>query len=84
MFVLNCRVVKDEVLKYVPKPSKKWRKRQKGKGANKLAEAGGSSDAQEEGGSYHPVRCAECNTEIAVLDADEVFHFFNVLPSAPS
>ena len=80
MFVLNCRVVRDEVLKYVPKPSKKSRKRQRG---NKAPETGGSSDPQEEDGSYHPVRCAECNTEIAVLDTDEVFHFFNVLPSAP-
>ena len=32
---------------------------------------------------YHPVRCSECNTEVAVFDKDEVFHFFNVLPSAP-
>jgi hypothetical protein len=78
--------MKDEVLKYVPRPSKKSR-RKRPKGSKKLPEAGqaeASSDPQEEEGSYHPVRCAECNTEIAVIDSDEVFHFFNVLPSAPS
>lgn len=85
MFVLNCQVMKDEVLKYIPKPSKKSRKRSKG-AADKLSETGqceASSDSQEVDG-YNPVRCAQCNTEIAVVDTDEVFHFFNVLPSAPS
>lgn len=28
---------------------------------------------------YHPVHCATCNTHIGVRDADEVFHFFNVV-----
>ena len=30
---------------------------------------------------YQPVGCAQCGTEIGVLDADEVYHFFNVIPS---
>ncbi|KAK3093334.1 hypothetical protein FSP39_014205 [Pinctada imbricata] len=29
----------------------------------------------------HPVRCNECNTVVAVMDHDEVYHFFNVLAS---
>jgi hypothetical protein len=28
---------------------------------------------------YHPVECAECGCNVAVYDAEEVFHFFNVL-----
>lgn len=36
---------------------------------------------QEEEEVYHPVLCTECSTEVAVMDKDEVFHFFNVLAS---
>ncbi len=43
-----------------------------------------TSPQQEVADIYHPVRCKDCNTEIAVVDSDEVFHFFNVLPSAPN
>lgn len=77
MFVLNCRVMKDEHLTYVPKPGKKSRKRQRG--AEQL-----NSSTDSEANKYHPVRCSNCNTEVAVVDTDEVFHFFNVLPSAAS
>ena len=27
------------------------------------------------------VRCEQCNCEVGFYDADEVYHFFNVLPS---
>eukprot|EP00271_Cylindrocystis_brebissonii_P002819 TRINITY_DN13600_c0_g1_i1.p1 TRINITY_DN13600_c0_g1~~TRINITY_DN13600_c0_g1_i1.p1 ORF type:complete len:164 (-),score=27.31 TRINITY_DN13600_c0_g1_i1:533-1024(-) len=30
---------------------------------------------------FHPVKCAECSTDVAVFDSDEVFHFYNVIPS---
>ncbi|KAF9414581.1 hypothetical protein BGZ94_000354 [Podila epigama] len=30
---------------------------------------------------YHPVVCELCNTKVAVIDGDEVYHFFNVIPS---
>jgi len=30
---------------------------------------------------FHPVKCDICNTEVAVYDKDEVYHFFNVLSS---
>ena len=32
---------------------------------------------------YHPVRCGSCQTEVGVFDGDEVYHFYNVLPSEP-
>lgn len=67
----------DEVLKYIPKPSKGKRRKE-----NKTSEASAASNSQEVEG-YHSVRCSDCNTEVAVVDKDEVFHFFNVLPSAP-
>lgn len=31
--------------------------------------------------SYYPVKCTVCNTQVAVYDSDEVYHFFNVLAS---
>lgn len=70
----------DEVLKYMPKPSKG--KRRKGNKTTDEAAAAASDDSEQAEG-YHSVRCNDCNTEVAVVDKDEVFHFFNVLPSAP-
>ena len=75
MFVLNCKIIKDELLKYKPKPNKKSRRRTQRdlkKGDNEIPEEG-----------YNPVHCSVCNTEVAVYDKDEIFHFFNVLASAP-
>lgn len=31
--------------------------------------------------TYYPVVCETCETKVAVIDEDEVFHFFNVIPS---
>ena len=98
---MNCRISKDEVLKHIPKPSKKEKQKKKWKERRKEREGGGGESVGGEGGgsegfggageggvdeadNYHPVHCAECNTEIAVYDRDEVFHFFNVLASAAS
>jgi len=33
---------------------------------------------------YHEVHCSKCDLNIAVRDSDEVYHFFNVLPSENS
>lgn len=76
------------MLKYAPpKPGKRARKRKRGKGRGGAEGAAvGDIDTQEghlEPESYNPVRCSECNTEVAVYGKDEVFHFFHVLSSAP-
>ncbi|XP_039597383.1 E2F-associated phosphoprotein isoform X1 [Polypterus senegalus] len=71
MFVMNCTVNKDEVLKYkMPKERRK----------NKVKKSGEEKEAQHEE-QYHPVKCSECSTEVAVFDKDEVYHFFNILAS---
>lgn len=31
--------------------------------------------------TFKPVCCSVCSTEVGVIDEDEVYHFFNVLPS---
>ena len=40
----------------------------------RLREGGGES-----GAVFYSVRCADCLTEVAVRDEEEVYHFFNVL-----
>jgi hypothetical protein len=30
---------------------------------------------------FKPVKCANCDTEVAVLDAQDIFHFFRVVAS---
>merc|ERR1711973_581175 len=62
MFVMNCSVVFDEVMK-VPVKAKK-------KGKNKKI----ITHPDDE---FHPVRCDQCKTEIAMYDKDEIYHFFN-------
>lgn len=32
---------------------------------------------------FFRVNCSDCGTTVAVYDSHEVYHFFNVLPSAP-
>mmetsp|Transcript_53081 Transcript_53081/g.77821 ORF Transcript_53081/g.77821 Transcript_53081/m.77821 type:complete len:81 (+) Transcript_53081:132-374(+) len=41
--------------------------------------------AHDEMGAVHgilyPVRCKLCEAEVGVMDQDQVFHFFDVIPS---
>lgn len=86
MFVMNCTVKRDEVLRYQNQQDRKQRRRKRRKG-----DGGGANppqappDPAPEGMDseevYHPVRCSECSTEVAVFDRDEVYHFFNILAS---
>nr|XP_057947290.1 E2F-associated phosphoprotein-like isoform X1 [Doryrhamphus excisus] len=81
MFVMNCTVKKDEVLRYQSQKEGKPRNRKRRKGAAQdetLEPTPAGMDADE---VYHPVQCSECSTEVAVFDKDEVYHFFNILSS---
>mmetsp|Transcript_24180 Transcript_24180/g.31577 ORF Transcript_24180/g.31577 Transcript_24180/m.31577 type:complete len:147 (+) Transcript_24180:52-492(+) len=35
----------------------------------------------QEGEIYHPVTCEICKTVVGVMDPEEVYYFFNVIPS---
>lgn len=72
--MMNCVVNKEEILKY----KKKVKRSKKMKHSKEI---GSIQSNQEEEEVYHPVLCTECSTEVAVMDKDEVFHFFNVLAS---
>ncbi|XP_066488158.1 E2F-associated phosphoprotein [Tiliqua scincoides] len=78
MFVMNCTVIKDEILKYKGPLNKMTKRRHKKIKQNSESIAGLEQQEEE---IYHPVKCTECSTEVAVFDKDEVFHFFNVLAS---
>uniref|UniRef100_A0A8C0XTC4 E2F-associated phosphoprotein n=1 Tax=Castor canadensis TaxID=51338 RepID=A0A8C0XTC4_CASCN len=79
MFVMNCSVNKDEVLRYKNSENRKKRRGFKKMRSNPEDPAEQADTEVEE--IYHPVMCTECSTEVAVYDKDEVFHFFNVLAS---
>lgn len=77
--MMNCTVIKEEILKYKGPLNKMAKRRHKKIKQSRESVAG--PEKQEEEEIYHPVKCTECSTEVAVLDKDEVFHFFNVLAS---
>lgn len=91
MFVMNCSVNKEEVLRYKT-ANKRKQNRHRNKAQQDPATAGaemetdaGLTDVRlagmDEEEIYHPVKCTECSTEVAVYDKDEVYHFFNILAS---
>jgi len=81
MFVMNCCVRMDEVLRYdetsTQKKTKRKSKRRQTNAASDCAQAPNTTSD----GVYHPVVCSVCNSEVGVYDKDEVYHFFNVLAS---
>lgn len=91
MFVMNCTVNKEEILRYKTLNEKNLRSRKRRKGhqpeptasTTTTMEATDSGAVLGMGGEeiYHPVQCTECSTEVAVFDKDEVYHFFNILAS---
>uniref|UniRef100_A0A2R5LH35 Putative e2f-associated phosphoprotein n=1 Tax=Ornithodoros turicata TaxID=34597 RepID=A0A2R5LH35_9ACAR len=66
MFVKNCIVDEAQVLRCPPSGQKKRK---------------GAEPTDDPADLFKPVRCSQCNTEVAVYDKDEVYHFFNVIAS---
>ncbi|KAM3918780.1 E2F-associated phosphoprotein [Leptodactylus fuscus] len=79
MFVMNCTVNKEEVLKF-PEQAIKNRRRERKKMKTPSADSAMETQSKDTE-MYHPVKCNECSTEVAVYDKEEVYHFFNVLAS---
>ncbi|GAQ91532.1 hypothetical protein KFL_008020020 [Klebsormidium nitens] len=76
MFVTNCKVKEGEVLRAPPQAGKRRRGRRRGQEDGSVPSPGAQATEV-----FSPVECADCGTEVAVLDSDEVYHFFNVLPT---
>ncbi|KAG0348095.1 hypothetical protein BG004_006070 [Podila humilis] len=86
MFVEHCKTIETEILRFAVE------KKKRGKKAAESAETPSSSSGisepefrpseyDEPEAVYHPVVCEVCNTKVALIDGDEVYHFFNVIPS---
>lgn len=72
VFVVNCKVGNEQTMhQSILRP--KRGKRRKDSGESEVNLAGGEK--------FKQVCCLACSTEVGVIDEDEVYHFFNVLPS---
>nr|XP_027189764.1 E2F-associated phosphoprotein isoform X2 [Cicer arietinum] len=75
IFVVNCKIEN----KQVPRQSSSSSRSRK---RNRSNEAFDGSDAVSTSNeTLKQVCCSICSTEVGVIDEDEVYHFFNVLPS---
>ncbi|XGW16907.1 hypothetical protein V3C99_001942 [Haemonchus contortus] len=74
MFVENCRV--DQTTIKIEKTGKE-RRRERQKLRKMGVDPAQQPDSAED--TFLPVHCAVCSTNVAVMDHDEVYHFFNVL-----
>lgn len=75
IFVSNCKIED----KQVPIQSSS---RSRSKKRNRRNEGFDGSDAiSTSNETIKQVCCFVCSTEVGVIDEDEVYHFFNVLPS---
>lgn len=65
MFVFNCRVDFTQKFRFKDKHKKR----------------NDNQKTAEEVDNYYCVFCGQCNSEVAVYDQEEVYHFFSVLAS---
>lgn len=70
VFVVNCKIKDDKVVKQNIPKSRKRNRRTEGNDAH-------STNTE----TFKQVCCSVYLTEVGALDGDEVYHFFNVLPS---
>ncbi|CAG2167960.1 unnamed protein product [Oppiella nova] len=73
MFVHNCRIDFTQRLQYKDKQRVKKRKRNQ---TDRTVE-----EVTTKADDYYSVFCNVCNTQVAVYDSQEVYHFFGVLAS---
>eukprot|EP00249_Psilotum_nudum_P007493 c20603_g1_i2 orf=362-913(-) len=79
MLVLNCKVVENQRLRFPVENRRNNLKR-----SQKTSSSHGETiaeDSQTKDEVYKPVCCSVCETEVAVMDKKEVYHFFNIMPS---
>ena len=72
VFVVNCKVGSERVVEQ-RNPKRKAGKR------NGESVEGIANPAVGE--TFKQVCCVVCSTEVGVMDGEDVYHFFNVLPS---
>ncbi|KAG0029412.1 hypothetical protein BGZ82_007965 [Podila clonocystis] len=81
MFVEHCKTIESEVLRFA-KETKRGKQEKAANSSISSSELEFKPSADDEPDAlYHPVVCEICNTKVALIDGDEVYHFFNVIPS---
>ncbi|KAG0343183.1 hypothetical protein BG000_006299 [Podila horticola] len=81
MFVEHCRTIETEVLRFA-KETKRGKQARTSDSSISSSEPEFKPSADDEPDAlYHPVVCEICNTKVALIDGDEVYHFFNIIPS---
>ncbi|KAK6183008.1 hypothetical protein SNE40_010565 [Patella caerulea] len=81
MFVSNCDVNMSETIEYPKEQNTRKRKRTKKKKTPDPDVTMETCSIAEDKDVYHPVKCTECETVVAVIDVEEIYYFFNVLAS---
>ena len=76
--MMNCQVKTSERLTVPEKKAK--RKLKKGRTISPEVPAADMLDSTDQ---FFPVVCDVCTTIVGAIDSEEVYHFFNVLPSQP-
>ncbi|XP_004299801.1 PREDICTED: E2F-associated phosphoprotein [Fragaria vesca subsp. vesca] len=72
VFVANCKIGRDQVI------HQKGAKPRRGKSGRQSSEIESVPAGNQ---TVKQVCCLVCSTEVGIIDEDEVYHFFNVLPS---
>jgi E2F-associated phosphoprotein len=84
MFVLNCIVDKTRSLICKAKKQQQKKRRMTDSEPDEFVPIdSGATGLTAKEDTFHPVKCVECNTEVGVIDSEEVYHFFNVIASHP-
>jgi hypothetical protein len=78
---MNCRIKKDEILTYATANSQATEARQHLSSMTSRQASGGAAAAMLGRDEYFGVVCSDCGTTVGVYDAQQTYHFFNILPS---
>ncbi|KAI4373138.1 hypothetical protein MLD38_011297 [Melastoma candidum] len=81
IFVVNCEVVLDKAYRQSNDLSSRGKKRGRSQTASKGKDTAAATAAVAEQETLRPVRCSVCSTEVGVMDEEEIYHFYSVLPS---
>ncbi|RUS22144.1 E2F-associated phospho protein-domain-containing protein [Endogone sp. FLAS-F59071] len=86
IFVTNCHPDRTQRFRYAPSKSKSRKMTHKKTQKIRDNSMGGEEEQDRtelmetgQGEVYYPVACDVCATQVAMMDEEEVFHFFNVI-----
>jgi len=82
MFVTEKCIVDEGADQLVPNPAAAKESSSSGDKGGQFDDAPSEADeTAEDSDAVKPVKCGSCAAQVGVLDSDEVYHFFGVIPS---